>query len=91
MTVCGGLVSIFVRAGETVEVKVPLGTYKAKIASGQTWYGDEIRFGPSTGYGEFSSTFDFRIEGDQLAGNEVTLTRVTNGNLHRSPIDASQF
>lgn len=85
------VISIFVRAGETVEVKVPLGAYKAKIASGQKWYGDEVRFGPSTSYGEFSSTFDFRIEGEQLAGHEVTLTQVANGNLNRSAIDASDF
>lgn len=85
------VISIFVRAGETVEVKVPLGTYRAKIASGQTWYGDEIRFGPSTSYGEFGSTFNFRIEGEQLAGHELTLTHVANGNLHRSAINASDF
>lgn len=85
------VISIFVRAGETVEVNVPLGAYKSKIASGQTWYGDEIRFGPSTSYGEFGDTFDFRIEGEQLAGHELTLTHVANGNLHRSAIDASDF
>jgi hypothetical protein len=83
--------SIFVRAGETVEIMVPRGNYRAKIASGQTWYGDEIRFGPSTSYGEFSSKFEFKIEGEQLAGHEVTLTRVANGNLNRSTIDASEF
>jgi curved DNA-binding protein CbpA len=85
------VISIFVRAGETVDAEVPLGSYRAKIASGETWYGDEVRFGPSTSYGEFSSTFDFRIKGNQLAGHEVTLTRVANGNLTRSAIDASAF
>jgi curved DNA-binding protein CbpA len=85
------VISIFVRAGETLEIQVPLGNYIAKIASGQTWYGDEIRFGPSTSYGKFSSTFEFKIEGNQLAGHEVTLTRVSNGNLNRSTIDANEF
>ena len=85
------VISIFVRAGETVDVNVPLGSFRAKIASGQTWYGDEVRFGPTTSYGEFSSTFNFRIEGGQLAGNEITLSHVTNGNLRENAIDASDF
>ena len=85
------VVSVFVRAGETVEVRVPQGNYTGKIASGQTWYGDQIRFGPNTSYGQFSSSFEFSVEGSRLAGKEVTLTRVENGNLSRSPLDASQF
>lgn len=85
------VLSVFVRAGETVDVRVPLGSYRGKIASGETWYGDEIRFGPSTSYGEFGSLFEFRIEGDRLAGKEITLTRVENGNLSQSSISADQF
>lgn len=85
------VISIFVRAGETVEVAVPLGSYEGKIASGQTWYGDEVRFGPETSYAQFGSDFAFTIEGDQLVGTEVTLTYVENGNLSRRSIDAIDF
>lgn len=85
------VISVFVRADETVKVKVPQGTYTGKIASGQTWYGDQIRFGPNTNYGQFSSNFEFSVEANRLAGQEVTLTRVENGNLSQSPLDASQF
>lgn len=85
------VISIFVRAGETVDVAVPLGSYRVKIAAGQTWYGDEIRFGPKTHYGKFSSIFDFRVDGSELAGHEVSLSRVANGNLQKLDIDANQF
>jgi hypothetical protein len=83
--------SIFIRAGETVEVAVPIGVYKAKIASGQTWYGDSVRFGPSTSYSALDAVFEFKIEGNQLMGHELTLKRVQHGNLKRLPLTASDF
>ncbi|MCG3769877.1 MAG: Chaperone protein DnaJ 2 [Nitrosomonadaceae bacterium] len=82
---------IFVRAGESVEVYVPVGTYKAKLAYGQTWYGDAVRFGPSTKYAELDGTFEFKIEGLQLQGHRLTLTRVTHGNLREHSLNASDF
>ncbi|MEQ1845921.1 MAG: hypothetical protein ABL983_10155, partial [Nitrospira sp.] len=85
------VMSIFVRAGESVEVYVPVGTYKAKMASGQTWYGDAIRFGPSTKYAELEGIFEFKIEGLQLLGHRLTLTRVTHGNLREHSLNASDF
>lgn len=85
------VISVFVRSGDTVEVNVPLGSYRGKIASGQIWYGDKIRFGPDTSYGEFESIFDFNVEGNRLAGKELTLRQIPNGNLHRSTIDAGNF
>jgi len=44
------MLSLFIRSGDTVEVAVPPGTYRAKVASGQTWQGEEARFGPKTQY-----------------------------------------
>lgn len=85
------VMSVFIRAGETVEVRVPLGSYQAKIASGQTWYGDSIRFGPKTSYAIFDTTFNFYIEENQLVGNELTLTRVVNGNLKQKLLIANDF
>jgi hypothetical protein len=85
------IMSIFIRAGETVEVKVPLGSYKAKIASGQTWYGDAVRFGPSTSYATLDTVLEFSIQGNQLQGNELKLTRVRDGNLNQVQLSASEF
>ena len=85
------VMSIFIRAGQTVEVKVPLGSYKAKIASGQTWYGDAVRFGPNTSYATLDTVLEFSIQGNQLLGNELMLTRVRDGNLRQGPLSASEF
>jgi hypothetical protein len=85
------VMSIFVRAGETIEVGVPVGSYRAKIASGQTWYGDAIRFGPKTNYAVLDSPLNFSIEGIHLQGHAVTLTQVRNGNLRQIQINAKDF
>jgi hypothetical protein len=85
------VMSVFIRAGQSIEVGVPLGSYKAKIASGQTWYGDSIRFGPNTSYATLDTVLDFYIEGTQLVGNQLTLTRVKDGNLKQVPLNASDF
>ena len=83
--------SIFIRAGQAVETGVPVGSYKIKIASGNTWYGESIRFGPNTSYATLDSEFSFSIEGSQLLGHELTLTRVVNGNLKQVTLKASDF
>lgn len=85
------VMSIFIRAGQTVEVKVPLGSYKAKIASGQTWYGDAVRFGPNTSYATLDTVLEFSIQGNQLLGVELMLTRVRDGNLKQVPLSATEF
>ena len=43
------LMSMFVKAGESLKVYVPLGAYKMKTASGEIWYGPQHRFGPDLG------------------------------------------
>ena len=85
------VMSIFIRAGQTVEVAVPFGSYKVKIASGQTWYGDVIRFGPTTSYAILDAVLDFTKEGSQLLGHQLTLTRVKHGNLKQLPLTATDF
>jgi hypothetical protein len=50
--------TLFVRSGEKAEVKLPIGQYKLRFAAGETWYGDQKRFGRSTRYGEFAEKMD---------------------------------
>ena len=83
--------TIFIRAGEEVEIGVPPGTYRIKLASGNTWYGEDIRFGPDTEYSVLDKPSEFTIEGSQLLGHEIRLVNVQDGNLRRRPITASQF
>ena len=85
------VMSIFIRTNESIELGVPPGIYRLKIASGQSWYGDAVRFGPNTSYSVLDSTFTFRVEGIQLLGHELSLTRVRDGNLRQAPLEASDF
>ena len=85
------VMSIFIRAGETVKVAVSVGSYKAKIASGQIWYGDSVRFGPTTSYAILDAALDFKVEESQLVGHELTLTRIRDGNLRQLPLTATDF
>lgn len=85
------VMTIFVRAGESAVVDVPIGRYRIKLASGTNWYGEAIRFGPNTSYSSVDRVSDFRIEGDMLVGQELQLAPVKNGNLTKSTITADQF
>jgi hypothetical protein len=50
-----------------------------------------VRFGPSTSYAVLDAVLTFTVDGDQLNGNEITLTQVVDGNLSQSPIAATDF
>jgi hypothetical protein len=93
ISVSGGaeVMSIFIRAGQTIEVDVPIDSYKAKIASGQIWYGNSVRFGPTTNYAKLDAVLTFTIEGSQRIGHEITLTRMRDGNLKQLPLTAADF
>ena len=50
----------FIRAGETLNVRLPIGNYKLVEERGVTWYGAEVRYGP-LGVSQTSKTlFDIR-------------------------------
>jgi hypothetical protein len=51
--------TVFVRGGETVETRAPLGKFIVKYASGDTWYGYDHLFGPDTTYTKADETFIF--------------------------------
>ncbi len=84
-------IAMFVRGGTTAEVKVPVGTYVIKYASGKNWYGTTYLFGPDTGYGKADQTMRFWIEGNIVHGHSMTLYKVLNGNLRTQSISASEF
>ena len=73
--------TVFVRSGHQVDMRVPFGTYVVKYASGQKWYGYQHLFGPNTAYNKADSTFAFRREGNQIKGFSITLYVVEGGNL----------
>ena len=85
------VMDIFIHGGSNIEVKVPLGNYHIKYASGENWYGYQHFFGPETGYSKAESVFRFKDTGYQVTGYTLTLYRVTNGNLRTKGINKSQF
>ena len=85
------VMSIFVRGGDTISTKVPLGTYEIRYASGEKWYGYEHHFGPETSYYKADRTFVFANTGYTITGYTITLYEVPSGNLTKSRISPSQF
>lgn len=83
--------AILVRGGEPLEVDVPLGNYKMKWCSGETWFGEADRFGPDESCSTSNDIFNFRINGDYAEGNSVTLYTVSAGNMDTRRLDPSDF
>ncbi len=79
--------TIFVRGGTTTEVNVPSGTYEVRYASGTTWYGDELLFGPETTCSRANQPFSFSYG----RGYTITLYKVQNGNLSTSSMSPADF
>lgn len=81
------VVSYFIRGGETLDVKLPIGSYVVKYAYGDTWYGREHLFGENTRYSQADEVLDFYYG----QGYVIELIQQLDGNLHTTAIDASQF
>lgn len=76
----------YVRAGETVTVKVPADFLHVYFASGDTWYGPKHLFGENTSYFMDEELIDFSQYSWQY-----TLQPISSGNFTETPIDASEF
>ena len=85
------VVAVFVRAGSKTEIKVPLGNYAVRYASGQKWYGPTHLFGPDTSRTKVAGAMRFWAEGEVVHGHSITLYRVSGGNLRTERISASEF
>jgi len=86
------VMTVFIRGGNTVTTKVPLGSYTIKYASGNNqWYGYKHLFGKQTQYSKADTTFTFENTGYQVTGYTISLYRVSNGNLSTSSINPSDF
>ena len=85
------ILTVFVRSGQTVNVKVPLGSYRLKYASGTEWYGEKHLFGPETAYSRAQDRFDFAVAGSQVSGYTVELIKQVGGNLKTAAIRPEDF
>ena len=84
-------VEFFVRAGDNFTVRLTPGTYYLRYAFGETWYGQEARFGPNTQYAKADTDIVLSVGLDGYEGVEIELIEQLNGNLHTVDIDASTF
>ena len=82
--------SIFVNAGDTTEVKAPIGKYEVYYASGTEWYGPKFKFGAEAEYYRADGVFEFYVSGNTVYGTELTLSD-DDGNLKRENVDESDF
>ena len=83
--------SYFIRSGESIDIKVPLGTYEIKYATGVKWYGMNYLFGPDTIYSKADSTFNFVFNGYEYSGYTIELIMQTNGNLRTTGLKSNQW
>jgi hypothetical protein len=81
----------FVRAGERLDIDVPLGSLELKYATGSDWYGIEHLFGPETSYYRADETFHFRQTTDSYLGYTVELYLQVDGNLKTDEIEQDAF
>lgn len=85
------ILTVFIRAGQSINIDVPLGAYYMKYAAGDKWYGEEYLFGQYTSYSKASSIFYFEIQGNQYSGYTVELYKQVGGNLNVNEISPSEF
>ena len=83
--------TVFVRSGETVTTKVPLGSYGIKYAAGQNWKGDQQLFGEETQFFEAEKRFNFVKEGNQIQGFRIELILQAGGNLSTRQIPKANW
>lgn len=85
------VLTAFVKAGDTILLQIPPGTYSVKFASGPVWYGTKFLFGDATNYSRIKDPLIFSIENNQMKGHSITLKPVFNGNLKRQNINPDDF
>ena len=85
------VMALFIRAGQTAHVQVPLGSFRLKDAAGETWYGPRLLFGPETACEQASERFNFSVDGDTVRGFTVQLYLQPHGNLSTAAIRLDDF
>ncbi|MCL2784246.1 MAG: hypothetical protein FWD55_02180 [Propionibacteriaceae bacterium] len=80
------VVSAYVKAGATLNIRVPVGSYRLVYASGDTWYGNQYSFGPSGYYHEFKESYSSpgAMKIDVRGNYEYTVWIETTGNQGNS-------
>lgn len=87
--------TVFLRAGQRVQVSTPIGEFVAKFANGNNWYGADYLFGPDTRYFKTDSviqmTKSVSANRDSVTNYTIELTKQINGNLTTTDLSADEF
>jgi hypothetical protein len=78
---------LFIRAGQSAQMRVLLGNFEIKWAAGTEWYGYEKEFGESTHYQKDPDLYRFE-KNDKWT---LTLYPVSSGNMSSKTISADEF
>jgi hypothetical protein len=85
------MLTAFVRGGEPLNVKVPLGQFEIRYAAGKNWYGEAVLFAEECVFSKCDELFDFVETRDGYTGYTVELILQQNGNLSTQQLDESAF
>jgi len=87
--------AMFVSAGATVEMLLPIGFYTIKYAagSGEYWCGHDARFpfGRQTSFSRADRSFSFLDEGTHYTGYTLELFMQEDGNLRTAPLSPEEW
>jgi hypothetical protein len=87
--------TFFIRSGESVSTKVPLGAFVLHYATGRSWCRELQLFGPDTGTFKADTVLDFErqetADGYSILGHTIELIAQRNGNLATETIAREKF
>ncbi|MCH8568544.1 MAG: J domain-containing protein [Balneolales bacterium] len=78
--------TVFVRAGRQLHLRLPDGDYNIRYTAGNSWFGPDHKFGPNGQFFEESQTFTFSSENDTLFGHFIRLgdpERIRSGEIRQ--------
>jgi len=83
--------SYFIHRGSILNIEVPLGSYKIKLACGKKWYGPIDLFGPDTVYSYIPDKIIFNEYADYYRGYSIDLIPQVGGNLKTRTMQAGDW
>jgi hypothetical protein len=88
------VLNIFIKAGNTAKIRVPLGVYELKWICGEKWYGNNDLFGGVSGYRKADKPVKFYEEetniGNKIIGNTVNFNLI-KGNTPSIKTSINEF
>ena len=82
--------SLYLHGGETLRVNVPEGLFRIRYATGQSWYGPDLLFGPDTAYAQLRDTYTFDTDhGD--SGHDLVIYGRLAGSSSEQTLTSTQW